>query len=366
MATKRRKRIGKGIYRDAYGLAAAVKVGTGSEAQQREKRFPFDTPFKAMKDWQEAMRAELRKALHRPTAAARGTLEADSALYLAQVKHLASYKSRVCEVDAWTALYGRLRRAQLTAEHVRKARATWAAEKYTPKTINNRVQTLRHLYRLLDGEGAPSPADHVKPLPVAPSPKVLVNARVFRTVAGNLLDAKTRARFMVIASTGVRPSELKRAEPGDVDLERRVWLVRTGKGGVPRAFWLNDDMWAALTAFVAAKAWGPFDGSDYAKALYTAGWPRDVRPYQARHSMALELGERGIDLADVSAVLGHTDITTTRRHYAPVLSSRLKDASERLSGRFGGWEPQAAPEGRIDAPLPEPPAAEMPTAAGVH
>jgi hypothetical protein len=35
-----------------------------------------------------------------------------------------------------------------------------------------------------------------------------------------------------------------------------------------------------------------FDGSDYANALYAAGWPKDVRPYQARHNVALELGER--------------------------------------------------------------------------
>ena len=44
--TKHRKRIGKGIYRDAYGLSATIKVGTGANALQREKRFPFDTPFK--------------------------------------------------------------------------------------------------------------------------------------------------------------------------------------------------------------------------------------------------------------------------------------------------------------------------------
>jgi Phage integrase family len=90
---------------------------------------------------------------------------------------------------------------------------------------------------------------------------------------------------------------------------------------------------------MAAGAWGAFDASDYAKALYAAGWPKDVRPYQARHSMALELGERGIDLADVSAVLGHRQITTTRRHYAPVLVSRIEQASERLAGRFKGWQP---------------------------
>ena len=133
--TVRRKRIGKGIYRDRYGVAAAVKVGTGDAAQQREKRFPFDTPLKEIKIWQEAMRGELRTAQRRPVALSRGTLEADATVYLAQVKHLTSYKSRVCEVDAWTALYGRLRRSQITAEHVRKARATWIADHYAPKTV---------------------------------------------------------------------------------------------------------------------------------------------------------------------------------------------------------------------------------------
>jgi hypothetical protein len=39
----RRKRIAKGVYRDRYGLSAAVKVGSGPAARQREKRFPFDT-----------------------------------------------------------------------------------------------------------------------------------------------------------------------------------------------------------------------------------------------------------------------------------------------------------------------------------
>ena len=334
----RRKRIGKGIYRDRYGLSAAVKVGTAADAHQREKRFPFDTSLKNIKAWQEAMRTELRKAANRPAAASRGTLEADAKLYLKQVEGLASYKSRVCEVNAWTALYGRLRRTHLTSAHVREARAQWAADEYAPKTVNNRVQTLQHLYHLLDGERESTPVDDVKPLQVPDSVKVLVNANVFRTVATNLQDAKTRARFMVIASTGVRPSELKRTEPADVDLERRVWIVRTGKGGAPRAFWLNDEMIAAWEAFIAAGAWGAFDGSDYAKALYAAGWPKDVRPYQARHSVALELGERGIDLGDVQGWLGHKHVNTTRKHYAPVLVSRLKQASEKLAGRFNNWE----------------------------
>ena len=198
----------------------------------------------------------------RPVNLTRGTLEADAQSYLAQVKHLASNKSRVCEVDAWTAEHGRRRRSQITAEHVRKVRAAWLADGYSPKTINNRVQTLQHLYRTLDGSRAVTPADDVKPLPVPPSQKVLVPAKVFRTVVANLTDPKTKARFVVIASTGVRPAEVKRTEPGDVDMERRAWIVRTAKGGEPRALWLNDDMKAAWEAFIAADAWGAFDASD--------------------------------------------------------------------------------------------------------
>jgi site-specific recombinase XerD len=355
--TRHRKRIGKGIYRDRYGMSGTVKVGTGAQALQREKRFAFDTPLKDIKEWQGAMRSELQTRSRRPMTV-RGTLAEDATGYLAQVKHLASYKSRLCEVNAWTALYGRLRRSQITSEHVRKARATWASEHYTPKTINNRVQTLQHLYRTLDGERAPTPADEIKKLTVPESVKVLVPAKVFRTVAAHLTDAKTRARFMVIASTGARPAEVKRIEPGDVDLERGIWMVRTAKGGAPRAIVLNAEMLTAFHAFIAAQAWGAFDGSDYAKALYVAGWPKDVRPYQARHSMALELGERGIDLADVSSMLGHKDMATTRRHYQGILSSRLKSASDALAGRFSGWQ---APDPDDDAAL-----ADVVAVDGIH
>jgi site-specific recombinase XerD len=265
-------------------------------------------------------------------------------------------------VNAWIDLYGRLRRSQLTAEHVRKARATWAGDGYAPKTINNRIQTLQHLYTTLDGDKAPTPADDIKKLTVPDSVKVLVPAKVFQSVAANLTDPKTRSRFMLIASTGVRPAEVKRAKPGDVDLDRRVWMVRTAKGGAPRAIVLNDEMRAAWTAFIAAHAWGSFDASDYAKALYAAGWPKDVRPYQARHSVALELGERGIDLADVSTMLGHKDLATTRRHYQGILTSRLKSASHALAGRFSGWK---VPEGEDEGPALEDVAARRPV-KGIH
>jgi site-specific recombinase XerD len=330
MKARKRKRVGKGIYRDPYSLSAVVKVGSGDRARARWKRFPLDTDHARIKAWQDAIRAELRRALADP-APSRDTLAADVTRYLPQVAAMVSYKPRVSELKAWTALYGHLRRMALTAEHIRLARATWAADDYAPKTINNRVQALEHLFHVLDGKRAPTPVDDLDDLAVPEGVKMLVPATVFQTVATNLEDAKTRARFKVIATTGVRPSELKRAQPGDVTLSRHAWIVRTGKRGQLRALFLNGEMEAALTAFIAAEAWGDFDGSAYAKLLYAAGWPKDVRPYQARHSAAMELGERGVDMTDVADFLGHRDITTTRKHYAPILASRLKRASEALA-----------------------------------
>jgi integrase len=120
---------------------------------------------------------------------------------------------------------------------------------------------------------------------------------------GSSAIQKTRARFMVLAASGVRPSELMRTEPGDVDLERRVWRTRDGKGGYrPGGLYLTADLLGAWQLFVAAKAWGPFNTGSFAKRLRSAGWPEGVRPYQLRHTVGLALSEAGVDLADVSAL----------------------------------------------------------------
>ena len=67
---RQRERIGKGIYRDQWGIAATVKVGR----IQREKRFSSDAGLKEIKNWQGDTRTALRKLA--PTTG-RGTFAAD-------------------------------------------------------------------------------------------------------------------------------------------------------------------------------------------------------------------------------------------------------------------------------------------------
>lgn len=331
----------KGIRRDRYGWRAYVKV----HGHQREQRFPADTAPKTMQAWRDEVRVALRKL---PGFSGRGTLAADVARYLQleTVKGLVSYASRVCELQAWVTLYGDRPRSRLTRELVLAARETWLADGYAPKTINHRVRALRHLYRRLDGSKAPTPCDDVPKLTEPdPDPK-FVSPAVIRRVASKLTDPATRARFMVLTSTGQRPAQLRRAARTDVSLSRRVWFVRPAKGGQPIPVYLTADMVQAWRAFLKADAWGGFDGSDYAKALYAAGWPRSVRPYNAKHTIGITLAESDAEWEDIKDWFGHTDVKTTRI-YTGLVAKRLKATGRRLEGRIGWSKRLAGKAGRV-------------------
>jgi integrase len=332
----RRKKLARGIYEDQTGRSA-VCLG-------KEKRFPPFTPLATMRDWQDTIRKKLRGSGR--AKAARGTLAESVDQWAGLEQHLASWKERRAELRAWVALYGDTPRAQLDAQDVRKAIGMWTQNEVAPKTIRNRLWSLKRLYKILDGPDADTPVDHVEPpakvrrviTPVEPETILRVyNNLVIFEQSGRLLDAKTRARFMVRAVTGRRPVEIMRAQPDDVDLKRRIWRVRDAKGGWSEGLYLNDEMVTAWRVFADADAWGTFNTGSMAEVLRAAGWPKGIRPYNLRHSIGIGLSELGHDLADVGGWLGHTDLRTTRSAYVPVLQGRMQRLSESLAGRLQGW-----------------------------
>lgn len=337
----KRKRIASGIYQDAAGYEAMVAVGSGSRRREKWKRFARGTSLKVIRDWQDERRVAFRRT--RPKGPT-GTLAGDAERFLRQYKGTASAAAKRSHLMAWVREYGLMRRTAITAEHVRLALVKWKEEGAAEKTRKHRHQILGQLYRILDGDKADTPVDEVDAPVASKTIPVWVDDAIIKEVgynlveqerAGKLRDAKTRARFMVLASCGKRPAELKRAEPTDVDLERRVWLVRDAKGGWSEGLYLNDDMHAAWVLFVAASAWGHFDTRSFDRRLYRAGWLQGIRPYNLRHSTGMALSARGEDLADIQAWMGHKDIKTTRTHYVPVLNSRMQRMSEGMSGRLG-------------------------------
>lgn len=290
------------------------------------------------------------------------TLARAAEVYLPTVAHLTSYVSRRSEVRAWVASIGARPIDEISKTEVLAVRAGWIRDGAAAKTCNNRVATLHHIFSTLDLD---SPCARIRPLRVPRTPPVVVPAAVIEAVdrrlaaahrAGRLRTERTRARFLVLATTGRRPSEVMRAVPGDLDLERRRWRVRDGKGGwTPGALTLTESSHAAWRLFAAAGAWGRWrQGALVRTVRHVGGWPADLRLYHLRHSVGIAMSEAGIDLADVGAALGHRSADMTRSHYVPVSSPRLARAADALEAarpiriEAGGGGQLELPFGRPD------------------
>lgn len=325
---RRRKRLAEGIFEDQYGLAAVVKVGR----RQREQRFPNGTDLERMKSWRIQTRADLDFDRDEAHAQVAGTLRHDGTAWIDRKKGLAIYKADRSHLRAWFATLGDVQRSRITAELVAAQMAAWQAAGVAARTVRHRARVLRELYKGLDGPRAKSPLDHLTlPAPPAAAP-VAVPLATIRKVAVSLKAAglaKDYARFVVRATTGQRPAQIMRAVPDDVDLRRRIWFVRPAKGGRQVPMPLNAEMIAAWKAFAKADAWGAFDTGRAAETLRAHGWPKDVRPYDLRHTFAIDHLLAGTDLGDVQGFLGHRHIETTRTFYAPILVARLRKATGR-------------------------------------
>lgn len=342
--------VERSIYRDRHGHEVVARVGRFKQS----KRFPLDTPLKILRAWRDATVADMRDE---KTPTTDTTTLTGSIAKLRQLTKIDGPTSAA--LNAWAQRHGSLPRRKLTAIVANQAIEGWRGEGKAPQTLFYRRLALENLWRILDGPKAKTPVDDIHiPRPKAGRPVWVPDETILAVVkqlelheahgprtednphTGRLRDAKTRARFLVLASTGQRPSQLKRAKPQDVDGgppdgEIMVWWVRAGKGGDPIPVYLTDDMRAAWAVFIAAKAWGPFDKRNFARTLRRCGWPDDVRPYNLRHATGLTLSESGVDLRDISSHLGHKSMQTTAGFYVPQLHSRLKSLGASLEGRFG-------------------------------
>lgn len=342
--------VERGVYRDAKGYEVRARVGRFCQS----KRFPLDTHLNILRAWRDSTVSDMR-AEKLPTADT-STLAGS----IAKFRQLAKVDGPTsAALNAWEARHGAMPRRKLTATVANQAIQFWRDAGLAPQTLFYRRLALEKLWRMLDGPKAQTPVDDIHiARPKGGRPVWVPDETILEVVkqlelhetrgprtkenpnTGRLRDSKTRARFLVLASTGQRPSQLKRAKPQDIDGipphgEIGIWWVRAGKGGDPIPVYLTDDMRAAWTLFIAAKAWGPFDKRNFARTLRRCGWPEDVRPYNLRHATGLTLSESGIDLRDISSHLGHKSLSTTAGFYVPQLHSRLKSLGASLEGRFG-------------------------------
>lgn len=188
---------------------------------------------------------------------------------------------------------------------------------------------------------------------VKPFPKVSV-ARV-RYFTGAEIEALLtaaepwfRATMQAALFTGARWSEIHSMKVRDVDLRSGTILFPETKGGRPRYVHLTDDGVRFFARQVAGKRLqDPVFLNHHGRAL---GPSHQIRPmaqtclkagvepagfHILRHTYGSTLAMASVPLAVIAEALGHADERITRKHYAHLSASYVRDAVRTGLGNLG-------------------------------
>ena len=228
-----------------------------------------------------------------------------------------------------------------------------------PATVAGHYRALKVFFGWLVRRGylPESPMDKIQP-PKVPhrEPKRAVLGEYATLLDSIPADSWVGLRDRLIISTlflcGVRRGECARLRPEDFRTKEHLLYVdgKTGPRLVPMlpsverafvAYLFIRPRWETDRLFIAANGAGNPAGVMTTGGIYQmlrrrchhAGL-RMLNPHSFRHGLAmLMLNERGADMSLVQKVLGHSQISTTAKHYAEWLTDGvLREFAEKMRG----------------------------------
>ena len=180
----------------------------------------------------------------------------------------------------------------------------------------------------------------------------------------------TRLRDLAILTlflgTGIRVSELVGIDIDDLDFDVGGFMV-TRKGGSQAILYFPDEVATVLKDYLLArKAMTPLPGHENALflslqnrrisvravqqmvkkyATQAAPLKKHLSPHKLRSTFGTNLYRETGDIYLVADVLGHSDVNTTRRHYAAMADERRRMAARKVKLREDGeGEPSGIPK----------------------
>jgi integrase/recombinase XerD len=155
---------------------------------------------------------------------------------------------------------------------------------------------------------------------------VVLSLEEVRAILEGLGNLKHRVMLMLVYSAGLRVGEVVKLKSEDIDSERKMIHVRSGKGKKDRYTLLSDVVLEFLREYW--KAYKPrkwlFEGQIptepysvrsaervFENAAKKAGILKDVSIHTLRHSFATHLLEQGTDIRFIQELLGHSSVRTT-------------------------------------------------------
>ncbi|MHB0876845.1 MAG: tyrosine-type recombinase/integrase [Anaerolineae bacterium] len=157
----------------------------------------------------------------------------------------------------------------------------------------------------------------------------------------NLRTLRSRAIVHTLYASAGRIAEVTSLSRRDVADGRQSQVVITGKGNKQRFIYLTPEAQAAITRYVRARhdTHQPLfisHGREYGARLSKVSvWATvkaaaraldiDVSPHDFRHYRARQMLEQGAPLEAIQEILGHSDISTTRKVYAIYSHHAVRD-----------------------------------------
>ncbi|MCI4317406.1 MAG: tyrosine-type recombinase/integrase [Thermoplasmata archaeon] len=166
--------------------------------------------------------------------------------------------------------------------------------------------------------------------------------RLFEAVRDSPRDS---AIVHVLAFGGLRVSELCHLSLEDIEFERNIVHVRSGKGDKDREIVLEDRSRAAIDRYLTERALagegstrlfpvGPVTVERIVRrAAKDAAIPRRVTPHMLRHTLATALLSRGCDIRYIQKLLGHASVATTQI-YTHVDTAALREAYQKAKPQY--------------------------------
>jgi integrase len=241
------------------------------------------------------------------------------------------------------------RRDQITSEEVQAQIDDWIRAGLKSWTVRHRINALRQVYAVLDGEGSYNPVlDVVAP----PKPRSIPRALDYdtiRTTFNQMEPSATKGFLMIVAFCGFRPEEIRRTEPWMIHLDAAPpHIIRnTAKGGDVTVVPLSAEGVLAWRMFIEHGGLDkqpevkdrrgrprrtrtfPNANRDWKAAMVRAGF-NPTRCYDLVHSYCTQLLLKGGgDVSLVQKARGHRDIRTTLMYTQVVVDPRLAEAVEK-------------------------------------
>jgi integrase len=129
---------------------------------------------------------------------------------------------------------------------------------------------------------------------------------------------------LLAITTGARKGELTNLRWNDIDFDRRTAYVATTKNGQPKVLPLTDSVIRELQLFNKNDSSLIFESKVKENVAYcfTKPWKKaledaeikDFRFHDLRHSCASYLAQSGASLLEIADVLGHKQISVTKRY----------------------------------------------------